>query len=658
MNGEKISAICTVVTIITTAIVSFGISDRGFVSAEGSGDYPPPPFGDWIIGNATAVSNETLLVNGNVTILPGASLVLSNATLLINCSQNGTFHIEVASFGSLSLIDGSNVTAAVEDGTHNYELWVEPDANLTVSHSSIGYVGWNGGGYEKMGISIRSNNVSISDSWIHHGFLGILLYNASGPVLMTNNTFTDMLADALYAESTEVILRDNTVYDCGSGFLLGGANGGIVEANTFHSNGYGIYLGQSENVSVERNTLTSHRWEGIILIGSTSNSILGNEVVGNEDGINLWQSNLNVIEDNTVANNSNGLWIWESTQNRVFHNRILWNTVQAYDSDVNTWDDGYPSGGNFWSDYLGSDIYSGPNQNLPGRDGIGDTPYALDMNTMDRYPLLVVNRSLIPGPPENVTADLNGKDCENVTVSWSLSRDETNGSIAGYDVYRGTMYRSNGSGYLLIDSLSNGTSTWTDVGSGEGDPNNYFYVVCSMNNFNLSSCAHDQAAKFAHPASWPLISIPLILSNESIEHVLQTVEYDTAWYYDSFDQEWRWHMPFKDYRRGLWSINNTMGLWVIYTAGSSVTVAGIVPTQTSIPLYKGWNLVSFPSFNTSYTVADLKAETGATRVEGLETMPPWPPSLLRVLGDSEVLLAGFGYWVKVEADTVWIVEVA
>ncbi|MCK4366714.1 MAG: right-handed parallel beta-helix repeat-containing protein, partial [Thermoplasmata archaeon] len=531
MKKASIQATTTTVILITAVFLGFGISDDGSVFAEGSGDYPPPLTGDWIIGNATVVSNETLLVSGNVTILPGGSLILSNATLLINCSQNGTFHIEVASFGTLSLLDDSNITSAIENGTHNYEFWVDPDASLTVSNSSIGYVGWNGAGYEKMGISIQSNNVSISDSWIHHGFLGILLYNASGPVFMTNNTFTDILHDALYAEATEVVLRGNTVFDCGSGFVLGFANGGIVESNTFLSNGYGIYLGQSENITVERNTLTSNRWEGIILIGSTSNSISRNEVAGNQDGIILWQSNLNVIEDNIVANNSNGLWIWASSQNRMFHNRILWNTVQAYDDDVNTWDDGYPSGGNYWSDYLGNDVYSGENQNLPGRDGIGDTPYFLDMNTMDRYPLLVDNRSLFPQPPENITASLEGKEHENVTVSWDLSRDETYGSIVGYDVYRGTLYVPSGIDYTLVDSLANGSSSWTDIGSGEGDANDYFYVVCALSNTSLSSCTSDQAAKFTRTlASGPnLVSVPLIQSNESIETVLQTVEYDKAW---------------------------------------------------------------------------------------------------------------------------------
>jgi len=53
----------------------------------------------------------------------------------------------------------------------------------------------------------------------------------------------------------------------------------------------------------------------------------------------------------------------------------------------------------------------------------------------------------------------------------------------------------------------------------------------------------------------------------------------------------------------------------------------------------------------------LKAETGATRVEGMETMPPFPPHRLRVLGDWDVFQAGYGYWVRVEADTLWTITI-
>jgi hypothetical protein len=48
---------------------------------------------------------------------------------------------------------------------------------------------------------------------------------------------------------------------------------------------------------------------------------------------------------------------------------------------------GYPSGGNYWSDYVGSDLYGGPLQNVVGSDGIGDLPYVIDTNNTDRYPL-------------------------------------------------------------------------------------------------------------------------------------------------------------------------------------------------------------------------------------------------------------------------------
>jgi hypothetical protein len=52
------------------------------------------------------------------------------------------------------------------------------------------------------------------------------------------------------------------------------------------------------------------------------------------------------------------------------------------------WDDSYPSGGNYWSDYIDVDVYHGVSQNIAGSDGIGDTPYVIDANNIDHYPLM------------------------------------------------------------------------------------------------------------------------------------------------------------------------------------------------------------------------------------------------------------------------------
>jgi hypothetical protein len=59
-------------------------------------------------------------------------------------------------------------------------------------------------------------------------------------------------------------------------------------------------------------------------------------------------------------------------------------------SSNNTWDNGYPSGGNYWSDYLtryrnASEIDS---------SGIGNTYYVIDANNIDHYPFM--NQIAVP----------------------------------------------------------------------------------------------------------------------------------------------------------------------------------------------------------------------------------------------------------------------
>ncbi|MCW3980606.1 MAG: hypothetical protein NWF11_03940, partial [Candidatus Bathyarchaeota archaeon] len=88
----------------------------------------------------------------------------------------------------------------------------------------------------------------------------------------------------------------------------------------------------------------------------------------------------NSIQENTIRNNQYGIDLYDSSSNRVFHNNLVNNTIQLYSiNSVNIWDDDYPSGGNYWSDYSGFDL---------DQDGIGDTPYVADVSNTDNYPLM------------------------------------------------------------------------------------------------------------------------------------------------------------------------------------------------------------------------------------------------------------------------------
>jgi len=262
-----------------------------------------------------------------------------------------------------------------------------------------------------------------------------------------------------------------------------------------------------------------------------------------------------------------------------------------------------------------------------------------------------------PGAPTILSATLVGLTLEHVNIEWTLSSDDGGGydSVTEYELSKGTTYDASGIGYSLLASLPPGTTFYFDVGTGEGNPNNYFYRLCVRNFNNQSICASHQAGKSTRTlqAGVNLISIPLQQSDSSLEAVLQTVEFQRAWAYDSDVGKWKSYISAKPYAGDHTLVNHSIGMWVDVTLASNLTVAGIVPLDTVIRLNAGWNLVGFPSFSTTYTVSDLKVETGAIELEGFN--PSDAPYFLERMIDGDSLQAGHGYWVRAEAKAIWLV---
>jgi parallel beta-helix repeat protein len=166
-------------------------------------------------------------------------------------------------------------------------------------------------------------------------------------------TFTDDIFDHI------IVDRNNIVID-GAGYILQGNGSGVGILGIT-----GISLDYRSNVTI-KNIQIKNFYFGIWLRDSSNNIISGNNITNNY-GITIYDSSGNTFFHNNLINNQNQIYLWEAST---------------------TWDDGYPSGGNYWSDYTGVDEYSGVNQDEPGSDGIGDTPYIIDANNKDNYPLM------------------------------------------------------------------------------------------------------------------------------------------------------------------------------------------------------------------------------------------------------------------------------
>jgi parallel beta-helix repeat protein len=331
--------------------------------------------------NDNSISGNNITNNGEGIELYSSS---NNSITGNNITANNGCGILLGSSSNYNSISGNDIIANNYDGIYLY-----PSSNYnSISLNNITANGQNGIFLESPSSSnsISGNNITANNDE------GICLYPSSNNSISGN----DIAANGyygidLYSSSNDNSITGNDITANGQNIELDSSSNNSISGNNI-TNGYyyGVWLSSSSNNSISGNNITNNG-EGIEVEFSSSNSITGNNITANSYyGIDLYSSSSNSITGNDItANNDDGIWLDYSSNNTIYHNNFMNNTYQFYaSSSTNTWDDGYPSGGNYWSDYNGIDLYKGPYQNMTGSDGIGDTPYVIDTDNIDHYPLM------------------------------------------------------------------------------------------------------------------------------------------------------------------------------------------------------------------------------------------------------------------------------
>jgi parallel beta-helix repeat protein len=318
------------------------------------------------------VASDNLVVDGNLGVWRSA-----NVTVQGNRIVRGGVNV---GWSSNATVRGNSV-----EDPDTYGIWLPSVTNATVAANVVS----NG---TQTGILVGSSEgVVIDGNEIAGGPTdGVSLHYTANATVRANRFTDDGLA--FYGDAPEHFLgptveADNLVNGLPLAFYRD-CSGLVVD---------GVALGQLFVVNCTsvrvRNLSISRTGTAINLYYVTDATVEANTMTANGGGMSAYASVAVNITRNDLWDNAIGVVVSSSQNVSVFHNNLVrngypWQALD-YGGAGNRWDDGYPSGGNYWSSYEGADLCGGPNQDVcPGSDGIGDQRVTIG-GVNDRYPLML-----------------------------------------------------------------------------------------------------------------------------------------------------------------------------------------------------------------------------------------------------------------------------
>jgi len=357
-----------------------------FISADGSINPPTAPiqrdgdvytFTDNIIGYSILVSADNIIIDGAGYALEGplgglaTGIDISGVNVTIKNMEIKSFEFGIWLYTSNNKIYGNNITAnGLFEGVGIYlesSFNIIDRNNITVSNNF----------WFDIGICLGGSNNVITDNIL------------TGSGLVVGNSYQNIVENNIVNGKPLIYLEEASDYSIGYAgqVVLVNCNNIRVGDLDLSNISVGVQLWETYNSLIYGNSVTANDLGGIWLSKSSYNSIYRNNVtvngplgIGLFGGVALIESSNNIIYENRIVNNPRGIFSSGSSNNVIYHNSFVNNYYQVSTSEfMNVWDDGYPSGGNYWSDYTGVDANT---------DGIGDTPYIIDDYNRDRYPLM------------------------------------------------------------------------------------------------------------------------------------------------------------------------------------------------------------------------------------------------------------------------------
>jgi parallel beta-helix repeat protein len=224
-------------------------------------------------------------------------------------------------------------------------------------------------------------------------------------------------ADGSVTPTSAPVVRSGNVYTLNDDIFIPRSNNGIEilrSGVTIDGAGH-LIRGNGQGSAIHFENLTSVTIKNVML----SNFYWGIEI-WRSTGCTIYNSNLTAV--------MYPLYLMSSSGNLFYHNNIY--RIPYYVSSDNKWDNGYPNGGNYWDGYPYPDVKSGPNQDLPGSDGIGDVKVGEEIlhggANVDNYPMfkkISLSGSTLPPTPKCnlriIVKDAKGQPLQGVSVMTS-----------------------------------------------------------------------------------------------------------------------------------------------------------------------------------------------------------------------------------------------